>query len=126
MKLDYYCARNIMLTIEALDDNDALTEENCTNAPLLKAYPANQIHYTVERLIEASFIPNYCFVRLINGATYKIDSLTWEGHQYLDCIRNDAPWEKSILQSKFFESVPFKILCELALQNIRLGLGLPT
>ncbi len=127
MKLDYDCARNIMLTIEALQDEEVLTDSNCTRAPLLKIYPAKQINYTVERLIEAGFIPSHHIVHLINNhITYQIDSLTWEGHQYLDCIRDNAPWEKSHKIPSELSSIPFKIMYELALQYIRQEVGLAT
>lgn len=127
MRLDYDCARNIMLTIESLESHQYLMTSNCNSFPLLEEYPADQIGYTVARLAEAGFIPNYGIVPLVQGNIhYEVNHLTWEGHQYLDCIRNKAPWEKSHLLTKFLDSVPFKVLCELALQDIRRELGLTT
>ena len=129
MKLDYDCVRNVMLSIESLEQGQYLNEINGSMFPLLKEYSNEKIAYTVERLLEAGYIPNRRITPLpYDRAHYEIDSLTWEGHQYLDCIRNDDIWDKTRKKTSLLNNIPFKMMAEIAKELIRAkldGLGLP-
>ena len=120
MKLDYNCVRNIMLSIESLEQGQYLNEVNGSVFPLLKEYPAEKIAYTIERLVEAGYIPNYRVTHMpYDRIHYDIDSLTWEGHQYLDCIRNDDIWDKTSKKTSLLNSIPFKMIADIAKELIR-------
>jgi len=123
MKLDYNCVRNVMLSIESLEQGQFLNDANGSAFPLLKDYTADKIAYTVERLIEAGYIPNRRITTLPYGRIhYEIDSLTWEGHQYLDCIRNDDIWDKTRKKVSPFGGLPFTLMAEIAKGLIRFKL----
>ena len=126
MKLDYDCVRNIMLSIESLEQGQCLNDANCSAFPLLQKYSSEKVNYTIERLLEAGYIPNYRVTKLpYGGVYYDIDSLTWEGHQYLDCIRNNDVWDKTRKKVSLFDGVPFKIMIAIAKELISDKLGLP-
>ena len=76
MKLDYDCVRNIMLTIESLENEEALTEENFKEFPLLKTYSIEKICYSVLRIREAGYIPPESTIEVIGGIIFAIRELT--------------------------------------------------
>lgn len=83
MKRDWDLIRQILLATEraqahvkvSFEDMDDCTEEIFR-------------HHTV-LLTEAGLVHSMVLPR-INMTV--IESLTWEGHEFLDCIRNDATW----------------------------------
>lgn len=123
MKLDYNCVRNILLTVESLKYGEKLCVENYKSFDLLKDYTKEQMEYTISRLNESGYVPKTSVTEVIGGVVYGIDALTWEGHQYLDCIRDKNIWEKVL--SKVSEvSVPVSLIGELAINFLRLKYGL--
>lgn len=124
MKLDYECVRNILLTVESLEYDQMLTNVNYTQFSLLKDYSYENFCYTVERLKEAGFFPEDNIVEVIRGVLIRIDALTWEGHQYLDCIRDKSIWEQAKKKVSIFGGAPLKILGEVAMVIMRSQTGL--
>ena len=63
----------------------------------IKGYSIEEIAYNLELLEEAGFL------KLVNGNSLNLliwGSLSWEGNEYLDAIRNDRFWEKAKKQIK--------------------------
>jgi len=117
--------RNILLTVESLEFGEILTVENFSGFPLLQGYSEEEICYVILRLDEAEYFPENSVIKLLNGTRFTITSLTWDGHQFLDCIRDEEVWEKTRRKSSKFGSTPVKILAEIAMSIIRSGVGLP-
>ncbi|MBR3746996.1 MAG: DUF2513 domain-containing protein [Selenomonadaceae bacterium] len=126
MKLDYECVRNILLTVESLESGQVLRFDTYKSFPLLSDYSAEQINYTVWRLHEAGFIPHNSLVPLIKGMMYSVNALTWDGHQYLDCIRDEKVWEQARKKTSVFDGAPLKVIADIGLAIIRSGVGLPS
>ena len=124
MKLDYNCVRNILLTVESLEYGETLCNKNFLSFELSKDYSKEQMEYTVLRLSESGYIPITSATEMIGGLIYSIDALTREGHQYLDCIRNQNVWDEVLKKVSGFGNVPFRILTETAFTLIRLKFGL--
>ena len=124
MKLDYECVRDILLTVESLGLNQVLCLDNYKTFPMISNYSAEQIQYTVSRLNEAGFFPKDSVIEVIGGIILRIDALTWEGHQYLDCIRDENIWSQ--VQKKLVGSggAPLKVIGEIAMTIIRSHAGL--
>ena len=119
MKLDYNCVRNILLTVESLEYGETLCNKNFLSFELSKDYSKEQMEYTVLRLSESGYIPITSATEMIGGLIYSI-----EGHQYLDCIRNQNVWDEVLKKVSGFGNVPFRILTETAFTLIRLKFGL--
>lgn len=95
MKLDYDCVRDILLTIEELNFCEYLHNNNVTKFKRLRDYHPNKIAYTIKKLSKAGFIPKIGIVVAISGyINFNICEMTWEGHQFLNSIRNNDVWEK--------------------------------
>lgn len=115
MKLDYDCVRDILLTIEELNFCEYLHNNNVTKFKRLRDYHPNKIAYTIKKLSEAGFIPKIGIVVAISGyINFNICEMTWEGHQFLNSIRNNDVWEKTKNKSLIYGSLPVKLLVNIA------------
>lgn len=95
-RLDYDCVRNILLTAESLNYDEELYNDNFSKFPVLREYHPAKMEYTVKRLAEAGYIPQEPVMTMINGnVRYCIREMTWDGHQFLDYIRNNDVWDKT-------------------------------
>lgn len=98
MKLNYDCARSVLLTVEkskTIDEElniNPLTVE--TIFEQLPKYEDSEILYTIEKLKEAGYINaalQFAAGHFIDGA---VSSITYSGHEYLDNIREPEEWRK--------------------------------
>lgn len=124
MQLKHDCVRNLLLTIEGLGYNEALTLEKCAKMPLLANYEDVDIVYTAERLQEAGFID--ATIRRLSGnnVLFRINSLTWAGHQFLDNIRDETVWRETKQVASKVASASLNVLSDIAAGLIRKTLGL--
>lgn len=117
MKLNHECVRDLLLFIE-----DALEYGTYANAEriVLKDYSKNVIVYTADKLLEAGYIggSRHEYSGHDNLPSIGISSITWEGHKFLDSIRDDSVWKntKNILSG--FSSVSLGIVSNVASQVI--------
>ena len=98
MKLDYNIMRNIMLVLEEMDYRELLTLSNYSDYPQLSNYNSYELVYAIQRMNEGGLI-SCGYVSWTKGETpkFSVSCLTWQGHQYLETIRNDSMWN-DILQ----------------------------
>ena len=130
MKLNQDCVRSVMLFIENkstfgsfLDLNDFLKAEE------LKNYKDEEIKYTLAKLSETNYLNKK--VQFINNeiAEFSTGSLTWEGHKFLDTIRDNKVWSKTKEITNKFASVSISMVEDIASQvitnliTIEMGLG---
>ncbi len=113
MKLNYDCARSVLLTVEkskTIDEElnlNPLTVE--TIFEQLPKYEDNDILYTIEKLKEAGYINaalQFAAGHFIDGA---VSSITYSGHEYLDNIREPEVWRKvkAMLKNAGAITLPF-------------------
>lgn len=91
MERNWDTIREILIKFEELDP------EKC---PLqLEDFPADRTYeysYHVELLLEAGLIHGEMSKTLGHHAqSFWADRLTWQGHEFLDAIRNDTVWNKT-------------------------------
>ncbi len=91
MKRDMDLARKILKLIE--DDADPNNFTDLDLEPLEgQGYNHEQIAYHFRLLHEAELVD----AKSTNqGVSYKVRSLTWEGHDFLEASRDDTIWEKA-------------------------------
>lgn len=120
MRLDYDCVRNIMLSVETLGFDDEICNNNFASFDSLREYHPQKMEYTVKRMAEAGFIPSEPVMTMVNGnVIYRISELTWDGHQFLDYIRNADVWDKTKKQSpSALDSLPAKLIVAIAAKVI--------
>ncbi len=61
----------------------------------LSEYTETEILYTVDRLIEAGYLNSYSVPVMGKERIPVIKSISFEGHQFLDCIRDKGIWEQT-------------------------------
>ncbi|MED1790351.1 DUF2513 domain-containing protein [Brevibacillus laterosporus] len=124
MELKHDCVRNILLTLESSGYEEILTLRNYVEKPLISDYDDIDIVYACEKLVEAGFI-NASIKRLSgNSITLRIKSITWDGHQFLDNIRDDSIWRETKQVSSKVASASLGILSDVASSLLKKTLGL--
>lgn len=114
MRLNQDCVRDCLKFVESdltlghfLRLSDFLTSDS------LKKYSEQDIKYTLMKLSETDFLhstPNILENDLISFST---GMLTWNGHKFLDTIRDPEVWSKTKKVTSHLESVSITLLSEI-------------
>lgn len=99
MKLNYDCLRKILITIESeLNWNDKLSYTYTNLSSMvneLQDFSRAEVAYASKMAIEADLIE----AQIIDCDTCIVDiryyGLTYEGHQFLDTVRENKIWKKT-------------------------------
>jgi hypothetical protein len=77
--------RGLLLSAETMDRST------------LASYSAEQLAYHAQLLIDANFVKGWTKRTLAQAVptTYGIERLTWEGHEFLDAMRNATLWQRA-------------------------------
>lgn len=103
MKLDYDCIRELLICLEesiSLKESPVSGKVAFETATLkqvcdyLPAYTKEEIVYTALKLKEAGLIEISIIGNSTHVSTIRFESITYEGHQYLDHIRSATIWEE--------------------------------
>ena len=90
MKRDMELVRKVLLaTEENPDPIFRLTNLN------IDGYTQVEISYHVKMLSDAGFVTAQNLTTQNDGLCWMPKSLTWEGHEFLDTIKNDTVWRKT-------------------------------
>jgi len=110
MKRDMELVREILLQTEASPYVKGVAELKIEN------HSDDEISYHVKIMAEAGLITALDFS---TGMTFdwRPIGLTWQGHEFLDAIRNDTVWSKTkeIVKEKG-GAIPFAILQQLVIK----------
>ncbi|MGL9971348.1 DUF2513 domain-containing protein [Enterococcus sp. DIV1420a] len=97
MKLNHDCVRQVLIDIEEnMTAHDIITSNIFEEFKSYKKFGEDQFSYTLAKLKEAGFIT--AFDTTADGAInvfLTINSITWEGHKFLDTIQSDTVWNKT-------------------------------
>lgn len=115
MKLDHELVRYTLLSIESSSNIMGPSEDE-----LLKTianygqYDRNSVAYTIIKLKEANYITG--LVRWGNNqpVLIKPGNLTFEGHKFLDNIRDDGVWKDTKKIISKFSSVSLTLISNVA------------
>lgn len=115
MKLDQDCVRDLLLYFEeSLELNSSIDILKIN----LKKYESETIIYTALKLTEAEYInavPKYAS----NGLYFfPVSSITWNGHKFLDTIRDNEVWSETKSIASKFSSVSLNMIENIATQVI--------
>ena len=120
MKRDMELVRKILLATEAHDNpNVTFRIEN-----VLTEEAEDQLMYHAKILVEAGMLN--ARVSSSAGSLYvTINGLTWQGHEFLDAIRDETVWNqtKEVVKGKG-GSLPFEVIKALAVDFAKSMVGL--
>lgn len=119
MKRDMDLVRELLLIIEKNDDSKELS--------IPEDWDRKVVAYHLKILDQAGFVENHT-KWAGDKPMWIIASLTWDGHEFLDSIRDDTIWNKTKdgIKSKGLEiaSVPVEVIKEYAKILIKSAFGL--
>lgn len=123
MRLNYDCIRDILLTIEEVTTFDKNFEfYRDSDNLLLSKYQPEEILYHIKQLNLAGLL--YGHGHMQDGDII-IDDLSWEGHDFLNNIRNQDVWNKTknlakelgVYSLKSLSLISAKYVTQLVLNN---------
>lgn len=114
MKLNHECVRDSLLAIESkFPLNSMIRLNEFEKFKSLSKYSRDELLYCLSKLYEANFIRAQEF-RFAEGLKdIYIQELTWEGHAFLDNVRDPKVWKKVKEKISFLKSVSIPIASEL-------------
>lgn len=123
MKRDMDLIRTILLRIEA--DETLSGSFQAVNAATFGITDHTDIDviYHLVLLVEAGFLEGN--IKLARTGQIVISKLTWDGHEFLDDIRDPEIWQKAKERAKSVASVGLGFLWEIAKAEVKAKLGLP-
>nr|WP_269669624.1 DUF2513 domain-containing protein [Mammaliicoccus sciuri] len=125
VELNQDCIRDILLTIEGMNYTlEGLTKEKFEKTDRMQKYDSIQILYTLKRLFDAGFIKVLFAKGEAFYAFYNVHSMTYEGHQLLDSIRDDHIWSETKKRASKVSSVSIPVLQNIATSVMNKYLGL--
>ena len=121
MKLKKECVRDLLLYFEKNLSYENEIQANCIT---LKKYTKDDILYTCDKLLEAGLI-NAIKQKAIcsNYPIIIINSLTYNGHQFLDNVRSPEIWRETKSRLKSLGSVSIDMISQVAASVITSRLG---
>ncbi|MEJ6400999.1 DUF2513 domain-containing protein [Nicoliella lavandulae] len=125
MKLNHDCVRECLLWIESNVNfaDDESPQNLIKDLSESKDFTNDEILYSLEKLKEASYITGGISVSHGIGGNNivqinSIEEITWEGHKYLDNIRDPKIWSDTKKATKSFTSVSLSMMGNIASQVI--------
>jgi Hypothetical protein (DUF2513) len=119
---DMDLVRNLLLNIEADRRFDGVRWYRIS-APEdlgISEYSAEEVGYHVNLLIEAGFLKGKGGAETIPP----INKLTWQGHEFIDNIRDVGIWEKIKVRLHGIPSVALTVVASIAEAEVKKRLGL--
>jgi len=84
----------------------------------ITGHSIEEVWYHLDLLISGGFVNGANLGHIVRG-------LTWDGHEFLDNIKNDGIWAKTKARVSDLPTVALKIVAEIATAEVRKHLGLP-
>ncbi|WP_410065763.1 DUF2513 domain-containing protein [Ruminococcus sp.] len=121
MKLNYDCVRELLLTLEEnLVMDDSLSYPSLTLKQVCEKMPdfsRADIAYASTKLLEAEYIEANSIESDSKIIKIVYSSITYEGHQYLDSIRDSKLWSTVKKNAKALTFELVKKLAEIYVVN---------
>ncbi|WP_156289868.1 DUF2513 domain-containing protein [Oceanobacillus salinisoli] len=125
MELNHDCVRDLLLAVEKHTNlNEHLDHDKILVLPELKEYDGDTVIYTAQKLNEAGFINGNFDFYYDGNAHIAISSLTYDGHTFLDTVRDDIVWRETKKAASKFSSVSLSTLLDIGASYLKNKLGL--
>ncbi len=112
MRLNHECVRDLLLYLE---DNLLFKFHLCANDLEIAPHESLDIIYATAKLSESKYIKtSHILYTHDTIPIIHIQSLTWDGHKFLNNIRDDYVWEKTKFVVAPFSSVSIGIIEDIS------------
>jgi Hypothetical protein (DUF2513) len=127
MKRDMDLIRTILLKIEVDPSFDSLeaSAKSITSAARLgiTGYNDAEVSYHLAQLVDAELLVGN--TKMASRGLVIVSKLSWQGHEFLDAVRDPDVWRKTKERAKGIATVGFGFLLEIAKAEVKTKLGLP-
>ena len=120
MRLNQDCIRYILLELEErLDFNNEMGLSQIKLLASESKYDEDEVIYSILKLIEADYLIGAPFYAGDELHHLSVSSLTWNGHLFLDTIRDNQVWKetKSIISK--FSSVSLSLVASISTNIVK-------
>ena len=119
MKRDMDLIRDLLILIDADPRLDGTQWLEITHSDF-PSHALKEVAYHIVLLVEAGYVRGN-----IGGSMPAVSRLTWEGHEFVDDIKDSGVWEKTKARLDGLPGVALSVIAEVAKAEIkkRLGLG---
>lgn len=115
MKLDHDLVRYTLLSIEASENFSGPSEDELLERiNKYHPYDRKQVVYTIDKLKEADYISGKVTYANDQPMWINAGNLTYEGHKFLDNIRDDGIWKDTKKVVSKLSSVSLPIIANVA------------
>lgn len=114
MKLNHDLVRSLLLSIESSEDLHGFSPREVHDFMKNNNVSENETGYVVNKLNEAGFITGKATISGDNYYTIFPGNLTYDGHEFLDNIRDDGVWKDTKEIASKFSSVSASFLSKIA------------
>ena len=116
MKLKQDCVRYVLLALEAQELG--MLSQGAQGSEIAKQlandkFSVDDITYTLWQLADGKFIKATCD-KYVMGLSIIVYDITWQGHELLDSIRDDAVWSQTKKATSSLKSVSIGVLKNVA------------
>jgi hypothetical protein len=124
MKRDMDLIREILLAVSENPSCDGIRFNFFNTAEELGIhnYSTEEVAYHVSLLISAGYLDGKV---MESFAVPCVKGLTWNGHEFIDNIKNQEIWERTKRRIASLSSVALSVVAQIAQSEIKLKLGLP-
>ncbi|MBU5245293.1 DUF2513 domain-containing protein [Bacillus halotolerans] len=113
MELKADLVRNLLLYVETLKYGETAGISKVFNSLNLRDEDEYlEVVYTVKKLIEAGYL-------IASTSPLEICEMTYNGHMFLETIRDNKVWEQTKKKAASFTGVSFEILKDIATSIIK-------
>lgn len=118
MRLNHDCVRQVLLDIEANLQLEKMSFSDIVTPNTISTYGIDNVIYSLIQLSDAQYIDASieavkCPIPLI-----RVEKITWEGHKFLDNVRDPQVWSKTKKVLKRIESTSITLVSNIASQVI--------
>jgi hypothetical protein len=115
MKRDMDLVRQIL---QAVENHDTVNRRPVVE---IEGRSREEVSYHVMIMAQAGLLDAVDSSDMHNGLIWKVRSLTWAGHEFLDAVRSETVWNEVKKQAK---SAPLEIIKQLAISIGKKLIGL--
>lgn len=111
MRLNHDCIRSVMLYLEENLEIASLIDTKDINLP---NFSQDDIDYSIIKMLEANYLDGKVYNYSYDMRLVEVKSISWEGHQFLDNIRDSKVWSNTKSKLSTFSSVSINIMSQVA------------
>lgn len=124
MQLQASEIRDILLELEEKQGlNDLIKGTRWNDFDVYNRIPEDRFNYTLAKMLEAGLI-NGKEIKVLGGvSTVMVSSISFDGHQFLDTVRDPKIWDKTLEMLKPLASTPITAIASVATKAMEDGIS---